>query len=276
MISMGDELNYVCNLKGKPGNPGSRGPPGGPPQLIEGYWYTYDDTNTRLINTGVKAQGPRGDPGKTPIISKNNTWELYDNELEDYVDTGKIAIAIDGHDAWSPKIINGYWGFYDDEIEDYVKSDYPLNTSPFINEDTGNWCFFDYTSLSFIDSGTHAKGDKGDPGHDAWSPKIKDDFWYIYDDIVEDYIKSKYQLNTAPFINENTGNWCYFDYNTLSFQDTGIHAKGDKGERAVIPEMEFEMDGNGDLYLLTESVPVVDFELDENGDLYAIIGDAYG
>jgi len=126
-----------------------------------------------------------------------------------------------------PKIIGGFWYVYDDDIQDYVNSGIPLNTAPYLNEDTGSWFFFDFQTLSFVDTRVVGRGQ---------SPKILDDFWYFFDDDTNKWVKSKYQLNTAPYIDDDTGNWWAFNYQKLEFEDTGVVGVGFHASSPIIED----------------------------------------
>ena len=249
-----DEAIRICNIKGKDGDIG----PGGPaPKIISGFWYVYDDYIKEYVNSGIPLN-------TAPYIDEDfGHWFIFDFGTLSFQDSGIIGV---GHNGSSPRVIDDYWHVYEDETKTFINTNIPLNTAPYLNSETGNWWTFDFNTLSFKDSGVVGRG---------FSPKIIGGYIYFFDDETQTFVKSDYPLNIAPYIDEENGNWWQFDYDVYSFVDTGVHAKGDKGDRAVIPEMEFEIDENGDLYLLTVSVPVVDFELDQSGNLYAIIGDAY-
>lgn len=54
-----------------------------PPKIADGYWALYDKTTAAYVTTSYPATG------KSPYISDGNTWMLWDDTTQKYVDSGR-------------------------------------------------------------------------------------------------------------------------------------------------------------------------------------------
>ena len=81
-----------------------------------------------LVMQGLAGKAPR-------VNAANNHWEVYDNDTQQWVDTGAAATGSDG--------LNGH--------------------SPYIG-DNGNWFAYSDSEQKYYDTEIPARGPKGDPG----------------------------------------------------------------------------------------------------------------
>ena len=80
---VGSEQDWLDSLKSKgdPGDPGDPGPPGKPPQIASnGNWEYYDDDTDSWVDSGVQAQGPKGDIGNINYGTCDTSGSTVDKE----------------------------------------------------------------------------------------------------------------------------------------------------------------------------------------------------
>lgn len=154
---------------GKDGEKGDKGD--------KGDAFTYADFTAEQLEALKGAKGDDGEDGtsgKSPYInSENNHWMAYDDENQQWVDTGVDAggsgSGESGKDGHSPYIgQNGHW---------YV-----------FNDSTQQW-----TDTNVTAQGTKGdKGDKGDDGTDGHSPYIgANGNWYAWSTAQNQYVDTE-------------------------------------------------------------------------------------
>ena len=153
------------DLKGLPGQDGQPGTNGITPTISEdGYWVIDG------VKTSTKAQGDKGQDGRTPVFSViDGYWEI------DGVKTSTKAQGERGQNGHTPvfSVIDGYWAI------DGVKTSTKAQGDKGQDGHTPVFSVIDgYWAIDGVKTSTKAQGDKGQDGHTPVFSVI-DGYWAI-------------------------------------------------------------------------------------------------
>ena len=151
--------------KGDKGDTGAAGADGKSPYISDGYWYYWNSDSQSYIK-GIKATGEDG-VSHDPYI-ENGYWMVWDKDQCKYVSTVKATgeNGENGENGHSPRISSttGNWEVYDETIKDYKDTGVPAKGSngsdgysPYIGSN-GNWYAYNPTTKEFGDTGIKAQG----------------------------------------------------------------------------------------------------------------------
>ena len=198
------------DLKGLPGTNGIT-----PTISEDGYWVING------VKTTTKAQGERGQNGRTPVFSIiDGYWAI------DGVKTSTKAQGDKGQDGHTPvlTIIDGYWAIDGVKTSTKAQGDKGQDGhTPIFSVIDGYW------AIDGVKTSTKAQGDKGQDGHTPIFSVI-DGYWAI--DGVKTSTKAlgdKGQDGRTPVLTIIDGYWA------IDGVKTSTKAQGDKGQDGHTP-----------------------------------------